>query len=90
MNFERPPGFADRERDHPPSMFELGLKIRQINEKTSGQRRNGSAFGHPHLGPAIEEAPQRTVGFAQVDIFAARLGEHGREFGVGQRAEQRQ
>ena len=34
--------------------------------------------------------PQRTVGFAQVDVFAAGFRQRGGEFGVAQGAEQRQ
>ena len=59
-------------------------------KEARGQRCDRSALGHPHLGPAIHESPERTVGFAQIDIFAAGFRQRRRQFGIAERAEQRQ
>ena len=51
---------------------------------------DGAGPGDPEAGPAVEESGEIAVGLAQVDVFAASLGEHGTQFGVAQRAGQRQ
>ena len=46
---------------------------------------NGAALNDEKERPAVEEAPQRAEGLAQVDVLAAGLGHHGRQFAVGER-----
>ena len=55
-----------------------------------GDGRDGRRLGHGEPRPHVEKGGRIAVGSAQVDIFAARIGQHGAQFGVGHRAEQRQ
>ena len=53
-------------------------------------RRDGSGLDHEKQRPAIKKSPQRPQRLAQIDILAARLGHHRRQFAVAQRANDRQ
>ena len=65
-------------------------ELRQIQNEAGGQRRDRAAFGDPHLRPAIDETPKRTVGLPQERVFAAGLRQSGGQFRVAQSAGQRE
>ncbi len=48
-------------------------------------RGNRAALNHQEERPAVEEAPQRPERLSQVDILAAGVGHHRRQFAVGER-----
>src|SRR5438128_1521736 len=75
--------------DAGDGMFELGMEIGEIEKEGGGESRDGAAFRDPHLSPAVKKAPEGPVGFAQVDVLAARSGHGGRELGVRERAGER-
>ena len=62
----------------------------QDAHEAGGDGRNRGRLGDQEPGPGIEKSRQRTVGIAHVHILAARLRFHGAQFGVGERAEERQ
>ncbi len=49
-------------------------------------RRDGSRLHHQKQRPAVEEAPHRPERLAQINILAAGVRHHGRQFAVGERA----
>ena len=44
--------------------------------------RDGAGLDDQEQRPAVEEARQRAVGLAQVDVLAARVGDHARQLAV--------
>ena len=58
--------------------------------QADGDGGDGGGLGDGEPGPHIEEGGGVAVGAAEVDVFAAGVGEHGAEFGVGHGAEERE
>ena len=74
----------------------IGATIQAVGEIAGTEHAEKSRKGHGHRGdrarldhqeerPAVEKAPKRRVGFAQVNVLAAGLGHHRRELAVGER-----
>ena len=57
--------------------------VAHVGGRGDGERRDGAAIGDAKEHPAVEEGDEVAVGFAQVNILAARVGKHGAEFGEG-------
>ena len=51
---------------------------------------DGAGLNHQEQRPAVEEAPERAEGFAQVDVLPAGVRHGGRQFAVAQRGDQRE
>ncbi len=68
---------------------ECGEELQGARE-SDGDGGDGGGLGDGEPGPHIKEGGCVTVGSAEVDIFAAGVGEHGAEFGVGHGAEERE
>ncbi len=58
--------------------------------EADGDGGDGGGLGDGKPGPHVEEGGGVAVGAAQVDVFAAGVGQHGAEFGVGHGAEERE
>ena len=59
-------------------------------EKLSESDADGgdsAGLDHQEKRPAVEESPQRSQRFAQVNVLAAGPRHHGREFAVGEGAD---
>ena len=84
VDFERHAGRAERYRDVSDGLLQLRMKIREIEKKCGGQGGDGAALGDPHLRPAVNKAPQRSVRFAQIDILTARAGHSRGQLGIRQ------
>ncbi len=53
-------------------------------------RGNGAGLHHQKQCPAVEKAPDRPEGFAEVNVLTAGVGHHRGQFAVGKRAGDRQ
>ena len=62
----------------------------QRARQADGDGGDGCGLGDGEPGPHIEEGGGVAVGAAEVDVFAAGIGKHGAEFGVGHGAEERE
>jgi hypothetical protein len=77
------PGMVDAE---PVESGEEAQRARQAD----GDGGDGGRLGHGKPGPHVEEGGGVAVRAAQVDVFAAGVGQHGAQFGVGHGAEERE
>src|SRR6185312_4670138 len=50
-------------------------------------RRDGSGLNYKEKRPAIEESPERTQSFAQINILSPGAGHHRRQFAIRKRAD---
>ena len=62
----------------------------EIFGEADGDRRNRAGLDDEKERPAVEEAPERREGFAQVNVLPARLRHHRGEFAVGERRHERE
>jgi len=76
-------------RDGCTEPVKCGKEAKRARE-ADGDSRDGCGFGHGKPRPHVKECRGIAVGSAQVDIFAASVGQHGAEFGVGHGAEERE
>jgi hypothetical protein len=83
------PGDGERKRDCVAGEKRKEGESSEDAYQSSHNRSNGCGFGDDEPRPGIEEAAHRSVGVADVNIFAAGLRLHGSKFGVGERAEKR-
>ena len=69
-------------------------KLRHEHAEEFGERNADSGdeagLDDEKAGPAVEKAPERTIGFTQENVLAAGIGHHGRELGVTDRPNDRQ
>ncbi len=79
---------SDVQRSGVEGNAERGDESREVSIKAGGEGGDGAAFGDPKLRPAVEKPPERAVGFAEIDVFPARFGHCGGEFGVGECAKE--
>ena len=64
---------------------DAGHQNAQIASEPDRHRGDGPGLDHQELRPAEQEADQRRVRLAQVDVLAAGARHHGRELAVGKR-----
>src|SRR6266446_10845930 len=62
----------------------------QKNRKANTKRSLRTSLTNKEGHPAIEKGPSWSVGFAQKNVFAAGVGHHGSELGIGECARKRQ
>ena len=61
----------------------------QIRRRCHRKRGDGAAIGHAEQHPSIEKRGKVAVGFSQVNVLAAGVGEHRAQFGEGGASQQR-
>ena len=61
-----------------------GRQHAEVAGEGDGDRGDGAGLDDQEQGPAVEESPERAVGFAEIDVLAAGAGHHGRQFAVAQ------
>ncbi len=69
------------------SQWKAGKKLQRASE-ADGDGGDGGGLGYGKPRPHIEEGGCVAVGSADVDIFAAGIGQHGTELGIGHGAEE--
>ena len=84
---------CDQSRGRPPTcvgeQVEGGEELQGAGQ-ADGDGGDGGGLGDGEPRPHVEEGGRVAVGAAQVDVFAAGVGKHGAEFGVGHGAEERE
>ncbi len=74
---------------HDVILRDDGKDLSRICGGGDRKRCNSAAVGYGEQHPAVEKGHQVAVGFAQINVLSAGLGEHGTQLGEGGAAEQR-
>ncbi len=77
-------GDADR-RDDPGRRRNRWHQHAEKSREGHRHRGDRARLDHQEKRPAVEKAPKRRVGFAQVDVLPAGRGHHRGQFAVGKR-----
>ncbi len=77
-------GEIDR-RDDPGRRRDGRREDAEVAGERDGDGGDGAGLDDQEQRPAVEESPERAVGFAQIDVLAAGAGHHRGQFAVAQR-----
>ncbi|GBC83057.1 hypothetical protein HRbin10_02197 [bacterium HR10] len=90
------PAVHQREDEDTPDGHDLtrllreGQEVAEVDGEAGGEGGDRARLDHQKLRPAVEEAPERTIREAQIDILAADAGERRSQLRIGERAQERE
>ena len=73
--------------NNPASGGNGGHEHAEVAREADGDGGDGAGLDNKEQRPAVKETPERTVGFAQIDVLASRTRHHSGEFAVTQRGD---